>query len=152
AFRRPLRAVTTRSLARLFRYRVGRAAAASRLHWPQQQPDHPLDVDHQPGQQILDAVPGPSAIARVAAIMLADHLGQFALDRRMLAPDLLIRSGGGFRTRLRVFGRIVVEHYHPSDTLGQLLQTAGLQGTARTAPPREDILPAGVDPIARAPR
>src|SRR6266508_2119205 len=88
AFPRLLRAVTTRSFARLYRYRVGRGAWAPCSIWPQQQPNHPLDVDHQPGQQILDAVPGPPAIARPASIVLPDHLGQLAFDGRMLATHL----------------------------------------------------------------
>jgi hypothetical protein len=80
----PLRAVTTHSLARLSPYRVDRGAVALCSRWPQQ-PHHPLDVDYQPSQQILDAVPPTSAIARPASIVVADHLGQFAFDRPMLA-------------------------------------------------------------------
>src|SRR6059058_6489501 len=84
-------------LGLLYRYRVDWADLPRHLRWPKQQPNHALDVDHQPGQQILDAVSGPPTIARPTAIVLADHLGQFALDGRMLAADLLIHRGGGFR-------------------------------------------------------
>src|SRR5439155_11534717 len=90
AFPCPLQVVTTRSFARLYRYRVDRGAWTPSSRWSQQQPHHPLHVDHQPDQQILDAAAGASAIARPSSIVLSDHLGQFAFDRWMLAAHLPI--------------------------------------------------------------
>src|SRR2546427_2923186 len=121
-------AITARSCPPLSRYRVAWGAASPCSFWPKQQSDHALDVDHQPAQQILDAVPGAAAIACSAAIVVADQLGQLAFDRRMLPPYLLVRWGAGLRARTCVLGRVVVDHHHPSGCLGQLLQTLRLQG------------------------
>src|SRR6266508_4635056 len=96
AFPGPLRAVTTRSSARFYRDRLDQGAPVPWLRWPQQQSHHPLDVDHQPGQQILDAVPPTPAIARPASIVLPHHFGQFAFDRRMFTARLLVARSGRF--------------------------------------------------------
>src|SRR5215208_4750762 len=141
AFPRPLRAVTTRSFARFYRYQVASGAWTPLSGSPQQQPNHPLDVDQQPGQQILDAVPGPPTIARPSSIVLADNLGQFAFDRRMLTAYLLVSGRGCFLACQRILRCIVVDNDHPPDTFGQLLQAVRLQGTPGAAIPWEDVLP-----------
>jgi hypothetical protein len=75
--------ISLRSSVHLYRYRLRHGAPFPSLRWSKQQSHHTLDVDDQPGQQILDAYARPTAIARPAAIVLPHHFGQFAFDRPM---------------------------------------------------------------------
>src|SRR5688572_26230871 len=48
---------------------------------------HPaFNIDHHPGQQILDADAPATTVAGATAIMVAHHIGQFAFDPWMLPP------------------------------------------------------------------
>src|SRR3954465_14701611 len=93
---RPIRARSEGVPRLLGRYRVDYGACLLRAQWSQHQAHHPLDVDHQPGQQILDAAARAATIARPAPVVPPDDLGQFAFDGRMLAAHRAIEGGSAF--------------------------------------------------------
>jgi len=67
----------------LYRYRLRYDAPFPWLRWFKQQSHHALDVDDQPGQQILNAIARSTAIACASAVVLPHHFGQFPFDRPM---------------------------------------------------------------------
>jgi hypothetical protein len=143
--------VTTDSSACLYRYRLDHGTFFPSLRWSKQQSHHALDVDHQPGQQILDTIARLTAIARLSTVVLPHHLGQFPFDRPMFSANLSVARRGRFLAGGRVLGSIIVHNHNPAIRFGEVLETACLQRTRCAVITWKSIFPAGVHPVARAP-
>ena len=150
-FFRPLLPSITRSSVRLYRYRLNHGAPFPWLRWFKQQSHHALDIDDQPGQQILTAVACSTAIPCPSAVVLPHHFGQFAFDRPMFPAHLLIARSSHFLASSRILCGIIVHDHDPAIRFGDVFQAAFLQWTRRTGIMWERIFPPGVDSVACAP-